>query len=173
VDGPEFIAPTPERARRGVELIEKAIADDDGRPTQPYYGPDLLATMHRRGSITAEMRQAGEDFRRAFHRAHISDVSASDPAKPYVSGLAYNRTFCDGGTKARESLWEAIDYLGGMSQQSGNIMWHVIGLDFTLKEWALNYSRQRLRHISQETASGVLIGALCPLVRFYGHEKSG
>jgi hypothetical protein len=51
-------------------------------------------------------------------------------------------------------------------------MWHVIGLEWTLKEWALNRSRQRLRHISQETASGVLIGALCPLVTFYGHQKS-
>jgi hypothetical protein len=168
-----FIPPTPERARRGVELVENAIADDDGRPAQPYYGPDILVTMHRRGTITAEMRQAGEDFRRVFRRAHVADLQSSDPARPYVSGLAYNRTFCDGSSPARESLWKAIDYLGGISEQSGSVMWHVIGLEWTLKEWALNRSRQRLCHISQETASGVLIGALCPLVTFYGHAKSG
>jgi hypothetical protein len=167
-----FIPPTPERARRGVELVENAIADDDGRPAQPYYAPDILMAMHRRGTITAEMRQAGEDFRRVFRRAHVADLQSSDPARPYVSGLGFNRTFCDGSSPARESLWKAIDYLGGMGAQSGNIMWHVVGLEWTIKEWALNYSRQRLRHISQETASGMLIGALCPLVSFYGHQQS-
>jgi hypothetical protein len=102
----------------------------------------------------------------------VADLQSSDPARPYVSGLGFNRTFCDGSSPARESLWKAIDYLGGMGAQSGNIMWHVIGLEWTIKEWALNYSRQRLRHISQETASGMLIGALCPLVTFYGHQQS-
>jgi hypothetical protein len=173
VDSPEFIAPTPERARRGVELIDKAIADDDGRPAQPYYGPDILMTMLRRRTITAEMFEAGEDFRRAFRKAYVSDITASDPSQPYVSGLGFGRTFIEGPTQARESLWKALDHLGGLAFQSGSIMWHVIGLEWTIKEWALNYSRQRLRHISQETASGVLIGALCSLVRFYGHEKSG
>jgi hypothetical protein len=117
------------------------------------------------------MRQAGEDFRRAFRRAHISDLQASDPARPFVSGLGIHRTLSErGGTKAHESLWKAIDHLGGLPSQSGSVMWHVIGLDWTLKEWALNYSRQRLRHITQQTASGILIGALCPLAKFYGHE---
>lgn len=166
------ISPTPERARRGVELVDKAIADDDGRPAQPYYGPDILEMMHRRGSITDEMRQAGEDFRRAFRKAHISDLQASDPSRVFISGLGINRTLTEGNHKARESLWDAIDYLGGLPSQSGSIMWHVIGLEWTIKEWALNYSRQRLRHIGEKTAAGILIGALCPLARYYGHEKS-
>jgi hypothetical protein len=166
-----LVIPTPERASRGVELLDNAIPDQDGRPAQPYYAPDILMLMERRGKITANQRQAGEDFRRAFRRAHISDLQASDPARPFVSGLGINRTLTEGNHKARESLWHVLDYLGGLPSESGSIMWHVIGLEWTLKEWALNYSRQRLRHISQEAASGILVGALCPLAAFYGHTE--
>jgi len=59
--------PTPERRSRGiVELVERPIADESGRPSRPYRAVDTLAVMERRGSITGGMRQAGEDFRARF-----------------------------------------------------------------------------------------------------------
>ena len=63
------VMPTPERRNHGiVERLERTIADESGRPARPYRAVDTLAAMERRGSITAGMRQAGEDFRARFAR---------------------------------------------------------------------------------------------------------
>src|SRR6266704_2260292 len=73
------IEPTPERRRRGtVERVERPIADESGRPSRPYRAVDTLATMERRGSITAGMRQAGEDFRARFAIAQLDPLRALD-----------------------------------------------------------------------------------------------
>ena len=58
------VTPTKERSEHGViERAERAISDTSGHPGRPYRFVDTLAMMERRGSITAGMRQAGEDFR--------------------------------------------------------------------------------------------------------------
>ena len=72
------VAPTRERRNQGiVERLERPIADESGRPARPYRAVDTLATMERRGSITAAMRQAGEDFRRALRRP--SSIRCASP----------------------------------------------------------------------------------------------
>jgi len=67
--GPDS-GPTPERRQHGaIERLERAIGDAAGHPSRPYRAVDTLAIMQRRGSITAGMRQAGEDFRARFATA--------------------------------------------------------------------------------------------------------
>ena len=68
-----------ERLQHGpVELVPAIIADSSGRPARPYRAIDTLTIMERRGSITAGMRQAGEDFRRRFAAAQLDPLRALD-----------------------------------------------------------------------------------------------
>ena len=70
---------TPERLRHGpVELAPATISDSAGRPSRPYRAVDTLTIMERRGSITAGMRQAGEDFRHRFALAQLDPLRALD-----------------------------------------------------------------------------------------------
>jgi hypothetical protein len=60
--GADIVIPTGERGRHiAVEPVIHAIVDEQGRPS-PYRCIDILAAMERCHSITAEMRQASEDF---------------------------------------------------------------------------------------------------------------
>ena len=73
------LGPTPERHRQGrVERLAQPIADAAGHPAQPYRAVDTLVVMERRGSISAGMRQAGEDFRARFAVAQLDPLRAID-----------------------------------------------------------------------------------------------
>ena len=66
---------TPERRCQGlIEIMPAIIADSAGRPSRPYRAVDTLMLMERRGSITAGMRQAGEDFRHRFALAQLDPL---------------------------------------------------------------------------------------------------
>src|SRR5271169_5361070 len=77
------LSPTPERQAHGpIERLDRSIADETGRSARPYRSIDTLAAMERRGSITPEMRQAGEDFRARFAKAHLDPLRALDYSRP-------------------------------------------------------------------------------------------
>ena len=103
------ITPTPERSTHGVvERAERIISDVVGRPGRPYRLVDTLAMMERRGSITAGMRQAGEDFRDRFAVAQLDPLKAFDISRPRIA----NRTGFRGGNEpgsriesARKVVW--------------------------------------------------------------------
>ncbi len=154
----DLIEPTPERRRRGVERLEKAIADDEGRPSQPYRSIDILGAMHRRGSITAEMRQAGEDFQVLFRLAQLDPLKAADVSRPVVSGAMID-AIGPRIERARESVWKTVLSVGGLTSAGGSCLWHVIGLEQSIKEWATEQGWSG-RRVSQEAASGILIAAL-------------
>src|SRR5215470_7906729 len=85
------VMPTPERRNHDViELLNRPIADESGRPGRPYRTVDTLAAMERRGSITAGMRQAGEDFRARFATAHLDPLRAPDWSRLRVGGSSSN-----------------------------------------------------------------------------------
>lgn len=174
-----IIIPTPERFRRGygAARVAKAIADEQGRPAQPYRSIDILASMEKRKSISPEQRQAGEQFRMWFARAQLEPLRAADVSRPIVSGR--KRSLPAGRVEdARSEVAEAIGAVGGLTSIGGSCLWHVIGLERTLKEWAIEQGwadrRRRQseslgkRGMPQETASGVLICALGTLQRHYG-----
>src|SRR5713226_5234559 len=77
--GERVIVPPIERWRRGeVEAIGHSIADEDGRPASPFRAIGTLAQMESRGSITARMRQAGEQFHVDFIIAGLEPLRAAD-----------------------------------------------------------------------------------------------
>ncbi len=60
---------------------------------------------------------------------------------------------------ARTAVWRAIRALGGIASPAGSCLWHVVGWERSLKEWALEQGWAG-RRVSQEAASGILIAAL-------------
>lgn len=157
------LAPTPERHNHGlIERLDRPIGDESGRPARPYRAVDTLAAMERRGSITAAMRQAGEDFRARFATAQLDPLRAFDIARPRSGNRFGFSSRDEPGLRiesARERVWRAIVAVGGPGSAGGSCLWHVLGWERSLKEWALEQGWSG-RRVSQETASGILIAAL-------------
>lgn len=155
--------PTPERLDHGaVERLERPIADSAGRLARPYRGIDTLAAMERRGSITPAMRQAGEDFRARFAVAQLDPLRALDYSRPRDGAAARHYGGEGPGLRvegARQAVWRAILAVGGPGSPAGSCLWHVVGWERSLKEWALEQGWSG-RRVSQEAASGILIAAL-------------
>jgi hypothetical protein len=167
------LAPTSERRNHGVvERLERPIADESGRPARPYRTIDTLATMERRGSITGGMRQAGEDFRARFAVAQLDPLRAPDWSR--LRERATSRFKADEPgmriERARETVWRAIQAVGGPVSPAGSCLWHVVGWEQSLKEWALEQGWSG-RRVSQETASGILIAALGALEMHFGIKR--
>ena len=155
--------PTSERRQHGaIERLEQTIGDAAGHPSRPYRAVDTLAIMERRGSITAGMRQAGEDFRARFARAHLDPLRALDPSHLRLGERSLPPESNGPGLRieaARAAVWRAIQAVGGIASPAGSCLWHVLGWERSLKEWALEQGWSG-RRLSQESASGILVAAL-------------
>ena len=126
--------------------------------------------MERRGSITAGMRQAGEDFRARFAMAQLDPLRAPDWSRLRVGTASRSRVADQPGLRiegARNVVWRAIQAVGGIGSPAGSCLWHVVGWERSLKEWALEQGWSG-RLVSQEAASGILIAALGALEAHFG-----
>jgi hypothetical protein len=156
----DTLAPTPERLRHGaIERLPRAIADEHGRPARPYRTVDTLAQMERRESITSAMRAAGEDFRVLFQRAHLDPLRAAS-YEPRIAGAGAPADPPGLRTQAaRDAVWRTLTAVGGLGSPGGSCLWHVVGLEHTLRQWAIEQG-WRDRQLDQETAAGILIATL-------------
>ncbi|HZT90376.1 MAG TPA: DUF6456 domain-containing protein [Stellaceae bacterium] len=149
------------------------MADETGSPSRPYRAVDTLAIMERRGSITAGMREAGEDFRTRFAVAQLDPLRALDVSRLRVGGRSLRFDGNEPGLRveaARASVWAAIRAVGGIASPAGSCLWHVLGWECSLKEWAMEQGWSG-RRVSQETASGILIAALGALEAYTAHRQ--
>jgi hypothetical protein len=76
---------------------------------------------------------------------------------------------------ARESVWRALNAVGGLGSAGGACLWHVPGGEQSLKQWALGQGWSG-RLISQEVAAGILVAALGTLAQHFrlipgGHDR--
>jgi hypothetical protein len=148
--------------RDPIEAVPQTIADDAGRPARPYRLVDTLQIMERRGSITAGMRQAGEDFRARFAQAQLDPIRAVDLSRLRMGDRNARREHDAPGFRieaARQVVWRAIQAVGGIASPAGSCLWHVLGWERSLKEWALEQGWSG-RRVSQEAASGILVAGL-------------
>ncbi len=163
--------PTPERRQHGlVERLERTISDAEGHPSRPYRAVDTLAIMQRRGSITAGMRQAGEDFRARFALAQLDPLRALDLSQMRLGARSVRPDGDGPGLRieaARGQVWRTIQAVGGIASPAGSCLWHVLGWERSLKEWALEQGWSG-RRVSQESASGILVAALGALEAHFG-----
>jgi hypothetical protein len=172
--GDQGAGPTPERRQHGaVERLARAVGDAAGHPSRPYRAVDTLAIMQRRGSITAPMRQAGEDFRARFAMAQLDPLRALDLSHLRLGDRSPRPDSEGPGLRieaARTAVWRAIQAVGGIASPAGSCLWHVLGWERSLKEWALEQGWSG-RRVSQESASGILIAALGALESHFSIGK--
>src|SRR5204862_7023090 len=150
---PAESSPTPERAQHGpIERLPGAIADAAGKPSRPYRAVDTLAIMERRGSISAGMREAGEDFRARFAVAQLDPLRALDLTHLRVAETGPRQERDAPGPRieaARRSVWRTIQAVGGIASPAGSCLWHVLGWERPVKELALEQGWSG-RRVSQE-----------------------
>ncbi len=162
----EALAPTPERWSKGdLGLLPRVIADEHGRPARPYRAEDTLARLQRLGTISAEMRQAGDDFHALFRLAQLDPLGAPD-LRRVPQGMRALPVSAR-ADEVRRRVWAALKVLGGPASPAGACVWHVVGCGWTLKEWAQRAGWSG-RPVTPETASGILVAALGALQAFYG-----
>jgi hypothetical protein len=167
------IPPPAERYNHG-EIVRpnNALADEDGRPSLPHRTIDILASLHRSGKISGEMRQAGNDFRNLFDLAHLDPLQSADLARPMVSGRRKLSAVLNGRVEdARGEVHQAINAVGGYRSDAGNLVINVIGWGWSMKHWSRERSRTT-RTVHEQEASGLLQGALGVLMKHFDENLS-
>ena len=136
-----------------------------------WRGLDTLATMTQRGTITATMAAAGERFHDAFRRAGLDGLYAPDPRRvPVQLGPGYGlwRT-ARGNDRAKLEVAGALAALGGVVSPGGSCAWHVLGCEWSLRQWATSVN-WAAGGISHQYAAGILIAGLGMLDAHFRHR---
>ena len=71
---------------------------------------------------------------------------------------------------ARRQVWRALQVVGGVGSPAGSCLWHVLGWERTLREWAQEQGWNG-RRIKPESAAGILIAALGALESHLGGRE--
>lgn len=168
----------PERVVAGLPAIQRQYdvlepvyeADPDGRPVVHHRTVDTLGIMLRAGTITREMHDAARDFQAQFTIARYDTLVCMrfqrDPSKGNRAELTETQI------DARRRVDAAIDTLGGLGSPAGGCVWHVLGLQRSVREWAMRQGWGG-RPINEKQAQGILVGALGVLARHYGYASCG
>jgi len=140
----------------------------DGRLARHHRVVDTLGMLERNGSIDAALRAAGDAFRRDFWRARLDPLRA----RPVGRIVGAGGGMPDPGLAelgARRRVHAALEVMGGLASPAGSALWHVVGLERSIREWALREGWGGKR-LSDKTAAGILIGALSALSAYYRGE---
>ena len=149
---------------RKAELVREA--DPDGRPVTHARAVDTIDRMRKAGTITRAMHDAARDFQAHFTIAAYDATPPRDLVR--VSGGGWTNDLTDNQIAARNRVVRALGTLGGIGSPGGSCVWHVVGLGYSLREWAVQQGwAGRSVHIHQ--ATGMLITALGVLAVHYGY----
>ena len=127
---------------------------------------DTLARMRRAGTITRAMHRAARDFQAHFAIAAYGATPSRDMVR--VSGGGWTNDLTDNQIAARNRVARALGTLGGMASPGGSCVWHVVGLGYSLREWAVQQGWAG-RSVHGNLATGVLVAALGVLAVHYGY----
>jgi hypothetical protein len=142
---------------RGRELEEIREKDPDGRIVYHHRTVDTLGKMLRAGTITQEMHDAGKDFQAAFIVANLDLLRALPILR--VPGTGREPELNERQLDARRRVHQSLEALGGLSSPAGSCVWHVVGLQRSVREWAIRQGWGG-RPVRQEQAQGILVAAL-------------
>jgi hypothetical protein len=123
--------------------------------------------MLRAGTITQEMHDAAKDFQAAFIIANLDPLRALPVLR--VPGTGREPQLSDRQLHARRRVHEAMAALGGISSPAGSCVWHVVGLQRSVREWALRQGWGG-RPVEQKAAAGILVAALGVLAAHSGYN---
>ena len=137
---------------------------ETGNPVQHRRAVDTLGLMLANGTITPEMHEAGVMFRVTFRLAALDGMRTTQLIR--LAG-ATNDDMPNRQIDARHRIANAIDALGGHDSPAGFCIWFVVGLEFSLREWAQRQGWAG-RTVHGPVAQGILIGALGTLAMHFG-----
>lgn len=145
----------------------EAFRDADpetGTAVQHRRAVDSIAAMFANGTITPEMHEAGAMFRTQFRSAALDGVRTTQLLRiPGASG----DTMTERQVAARQRVLSAMDILGGLHSPGGSAVWHVLGLECSIREWGSQQGWQG-RPIAPAQAQGMSTAALAVLAMHYG-----
>src|ERR671910_1640008 len=155
---------------KGRQLEEVREKDPDGRIVVHHRTVDTLGKMLRAGTITPEMHDAAHDFQASFIIANLDPLRAIPILR--VPGTGREPDLNERQLDARRRVHAAMQALGGISSPAGSCVWHVIGLQCSVREWAMRQGWGG-RPVRQEQAQGNLVAALGMLAAHlrYGPAK--
>jgi len=148
--------------------------DPNGIEVTHHRTVDTLGMMLNSGAITPAMHAAALDFQAAFTiacfdsmpRVNLTLMARSPSAAHHVSDLN------DAQIAARERVARALNALGGHGSPAGACVWYVVGMQTSVREWALRQGWGG-RPVRQESAQGILVAALGVLAKHYGIRDFG
>ena len=142
---------------RGRQLEEVREKDPEGRIVVHHRTVDTLGKMLRAGTITTEMHDAAKDLQAAFIVANFDPLRAVSILR--VPGIGHELDLSERQLDARRRVHKALEALGGISSPAGSCVWHVVGLQQSVREWAMQQGWGG-RPVRQEQAQGILVAAL-------------
>jgi hypothetical protein len=157
--------PTKWRLQHGA--FSEPIRDADpetGSPVQHRRAVDTLGMMLANGTITPQMHEAGSIFRTLFRSAALDGIATSQLIRP---AGATNDDIPNRQIDARRRVAQALDALGGHDSPAGSCVWFVVGLEFSVREWAMRQGWSG-RLVHGPVAQGILVGALGTLAMHFG-----
>ena len=137
---------------------------DTGTPVEHRRAVDTLGMMLTNGTITPQMHEAGAIFRALFRSAALDGIATSQMIR--LAG-ATNDDMPNRQIDARRRIANAIDALGGHDSPSGSCVWFVVGLEFSVREWAMRQGWAG-RVVHGPVGQGILVGALGMLAMHFG-----
>jgi hypothetical protein len=157
--------PSPWRLQHGDFSDPFREADPEtGGPVQHRRAVDTLGTMLANGTITPQMHDAGGHFRALFRRAALSGIAHSPLIR--LQGKTAD-ALSERNIDARRKVAEALDALGGHDSAAGSCAWHVIGLEMSVREWAIRQGWGG-RPVAPPQAQGMLVATLSVLAGHFG-----
>jgi Domain of unknown function (DUF6456) len=154
----------PHKVRgRGVEEVR--VTDIDGRVVLRHRTADTLGKMLRAGTISHEMHDAARAFQADFTIANLDPIRARPLLR--VPGAGREPDLSERQIDARRRVHAAMEALGGINSPAGSCVWHVVGLQRSVREWAVRQGWNG-RPLRQERAQGILVAALGMLVNCHG-----
>lgn len=147
--------------------IGEAVREADpetGLPVVHRRAIDSLGQMLTNGTITQEMHDAGSHFRSLFRRAALDSLTTS--ALLRMPGKTAEH-IAEHHVDARRRVAIALDALGGHDSAAGSCAWHVIGLECSIREWAMRQGWGG-RPVGAPQAQGILVATLGVLAGHFG-----
>ena len=161
----ELVALAPGGWKSPLVTEEVREKDPEGRIVVHHRLVDTLERMHKAGTISEPMLDAGRAFQRQFIMAQLDPLRAPDIAR--IPGNGREPDPGDTTLGARRRVNGALTALGGHDGPLGSVAWHVLGCGCSVREWALRQGWGG-RQVRQEQAQGMLIAALDLLAGHYG-----
>jgi hypothetical protein len=154
------------RPRRDFEEIRER--DPDGAIVVHHRTVDSLGRMLRAGTIDQAMHDAAKDLEANFILAQLDRLRAVPILR--VPGTGREPDLNERQLDARRRVHKAMQALGGIGSPAGSCVWHVVGLQRSVREWALRMGWGG-RPVRQEQAQGILIAGLGTLAAHCGYNK--